>query len=121
MCLGDITSYLSPQSHKSPLITPSDYNGVPLLLLLLLPADINVVNGVPFPQLNLPAAWVRLTFLNGANARPYNIQLKQRVGDTNTLVDLTNRCWVVASDSGEWATQPAQLGPQGLYLAVAYR
>jgi FtsP/CotA-like multicopper oxidase with cupredoxin domain len=78
--------------------------------------DINLVNGIPFPQMNLEPKWIRFRLLNAAVSRPYLFKIKD-----HRLNDISQRiCRVIASDGGFLNSHMA-FPVEGLYLGVAER
>lgn len=78
--------------------------------------DINTINGVPFPQMNLEPKWLRFRLLNAAVSRPYLFKIKD-----HNLNDISQRiCRVIATDGGFRNTHIA-FPTEGLYIGVAER
>lgn len=78
--------------------------------------DINTVNGIPFPQMNLEPKWLRFRLLNAAVSRPYLFKIKD-----HRLNDISQRiCRVIATDGGFRHTHIA-FPVEGLYIGVAER
>ena len=78
--------------------------------------DINLVNGIPFPLMNLKAQTYRFRFLVAGPTRPYLVQfrneLSQSVGH--------NFCKVIGADGG-YRFEPAPFPTDGLLIGVAER
>ncbi len=78
--------------------------------------DVNMVSGVPFPNMPMVAKTYRFRFLNAAVARPYLLQLKnERLQDVGPRV-----CKVIATDGGYRGTA-VPFPSFGLLLGVAER
>lgn len=78
--------------------------------------DINLINGIPFPQLNLEPKWIRFRILNAAVSRPYLFKIKDhRLGDISQRI-----CRIIASDGG-FANSHVAFPAEGLYIGVAER
>jgi FtsP/CotA-like multicopper oxidase with cupredoxin domain len=78
--------------------------------------DINLVNGVPFPEMDLEPKWVRFRILNAAVSRPYLFKIKD-----HRLNDISQRiCRVIAADGGFRRSHIA-FPNEGLYMGVAER
>jgi FtsP/CotA-like multicopper oxidase with cupredoxin domain len=78
--------------------------------------DINLINGIPFPQMNLQPKWIRFRLLNAAVSRPFLFKIKD-----HTLNDISQRiCRIIASDGGFRKTHIA-FPTQGLLIGVAER
>jgi len=78
--------------------------------------DINLVNGIPFPQMNFEPKWIRFRLLNAAVSRPWLIKLKDE-----KLNDVSQRiCRVIASDGG-FRLSSIPFPTEGLYMGVAER
>ena len=78
--------------------------------------DVNLVNGIPFPQLNTDPKWIRLRLLNAAVSRPFLFKIK----DIN-LNDISQRiCRIIATDGCFRQTHIA-FPTEGLFLGVAER
>ena len=78
--------------------------------------DINTINGIPFPQMNLEPKWYRFRILNAAASRPYLFKIKD-----HNLNDISQRlCRVIATDGGFRNTHIA-FPVEGLLIGVAER
>lgn len=78
--------------------------------------DINTINGIPFPQMNLEPKWIRFRLLNAAVSRPFLFKIKD-----HRLSDVSQRiCRVIATDGGFRRTHIA-FPIEGLYIGVAER
>ena len=78
--------------------------------------DINVVNGIPFPVMNLEPRWNRFRLLNAAVSRPYLIKIKD-----NNMNDVSpTLCKIIATDGG-FRDTPVQYPLEGLLMGVAER
>jgi FtsP/CotA-like multicopper oxidase with cupredoxin domain len=78
--------------------------------------DINLVSGIPFPQMNLEPKWLRFRLLNAAVSRPYLLKIKDsKLNDISQTV-----CRVIASDGGYRKTHIA-FPLEGLLIGVAER
>lgn len=78
--------------------------------------DINLVSGIPFPQIPLEPKWYRFRLLNAAVSRPWLIKIKN-----DKLVDVgQNICKVIAADGG-YRNTPAPFPVNGLLIGVAER
>jgi FtsP/CotA-like multicopper oxidase with cupredoxin domain len=78
--------------------------------------DINLVNGIPFPQMNFEPKWMRFRLLNAAVSRPYLFKIKDhRLGDISQRI-----CRVIATDGGFRRTHIA-FPVEGLLIGVAER
>lgn len=42
--------------------------------------DINVINGIPWPEMPMEPKWYRFRFLNAAVSRPWLVKLKDDLG-----------------------------------------
>jgi len=78
--------------------------------------DINTVNGIPFPQMNIDPRWHRFRILNAAVSRPYLLKIKDA-----RLNDVAHRiCRIIASDGGYRQTH-IPFPVEGLLVGVAER
>lgn len=78
--------------------------------------DINLVSGIPFPQMNLEPRWHRFRILNAAASRPYLLKIKD-----NRLGDISQRiCRVLAGDGG-FRERHIPFPTEGLLISVAER
>ncbi len=78
--------------------------------------DINTINGVPFPQMNLEPKWYRFRLLNAAVSRPFLFKIKD-----HNLNDISQRiCRVIASDGGFVISHTA-FPVEGLLIGVSER
>lgn len=78
--------------------------------------DINLVSGIPFPNIPIDAKWYRFRLLNSAISRPYLVKIKDM-----SLNDISQDiCWVIAGDGGYKGT-PTRFPKQGLLMGVAER
>jgi FtsP/CotA-like multicopper oxidase with cupredoxin domain len=85
--------------------------------------DINLVSGVPFPNMPLEGKWYRFRFLNAAVSRPYLLKwkLENGVGSASNVVDVGHlMCYVIATDGG-YRTTPVTFPEAGLLIGVAER
>ena len=81
--------------------------------------DINVVSGIPFPNMFLEPKWYRFRVLNAAVSRPYLVKLK--LESTNGVIDVGhNLCHVIAGDGG-YRNSPVAFPEKGLLIGVAER
>ena len=78
--------------------------------------DINMVNGIPYPDMPLEPKTYRFRLLNAAVSRPFLIKIKTLSGeDVSSSV-----CHVIASDGG-YRTNPISFPSSGLLMGVAER
>lgn len=78
--------------------------------------DINLINGIPFPKMNLEPKWYRFRILNAAVSRPYLFKVKDiKLGDISQRI-----CRVIATDGGFRNTHVA-FPVEGLLVGVAER
>jgi FtsP/CotA-like multicopper oxidase with cupredoxin domain len=78
--------------------------------------DINMINGIPFPQMNFAPQWHRFRILNAAVARPFLIKIKD-----HRLNDISQRiCRVIATDGGFRETH-IPFPAEGLLIGVSER
>lgn len=78
--------------------------------------DINTINGIPFPKMNMEPKWYRLRILNAAVSRPYLFKIKD-----HNLNDISQRiCRVIATDGG-FRTSHIAFPVEGLVVGVAER
>jgi FtsP/CotA-like multicopper oxidase with cupredoxin domain len=78
--------------------------------------DINTINGIPFPQMNLEPKWYRFRILNAAVSRPFLFKIKD-----HNLNDISQRiCRVIASDGGFIPSHTA-FPVEGLMIGVSER
>ena len=78
--------------------------------------DINLVNGIPFPQMNFEPKWMRFRLLNAADSRPWLIKVKDsKLGDISQRI-----CRIIATDGGFRRTHIA-FPVEGLLIGVAER
>jgi FtsP/CotA-like multicopper oxidase with cupredoxin domain len=78
--------------------------------------DINVINGVPWPEMPMEPKWYRFRFLNAAVSRPWLVKLKDDFGrDVGPEI-----CKVIASDGG-YRSSPVTFPREGLQIGVAER
>jgi FtsP/CotA-like multicopper oxidase with cupredoxin domain len=78
--------------------------------------DVNTINGIPFPQMNLQPKWIRFRILNAAVSRPYLFKIKDhRYNDISQRI-----CRVFASDGG-FSRSHIAFPVEGLYIGVAER
>lgn len=78
--------------------------------------DVNLVSGIPFPQIPLESKWYRFRLLNAATSRPYLIKIKD-----DRLLDIgQNICRVIAADGG-YRQLPVQFPKDGLLIGVGER
>jgi len=78
--------------------------------------DINLISGIPFPNINLEPKWYRFRILNAAISRPYLLK----------IVDLRRRevsskiCKIIATDGG-FRDIPSIFPEEGLLIGIAER
>jgi FtsP/CotA-like multicopper oxidase with cupredoxin domain len=78
--------------------------------------DINLVNGIPFPEMDLAPQWQRFRILNAAVSRPYLVKIKD-----HRLNDIGHRvCRIIATDGG-FRQNHIPFPPEGLLIGVAER
>lgn len=78
--------------------------------------DVNLVSGIPFPQMNFDPKWIRFRLLNAAVSRPYLFKIKD-----HNMNDISQRiCRVIATDGGFRNTH-ITFPIEGLYIGVAER
>lgn len=78
--------------------------------------DINLVNGIPFPQMNFEPKWMRFRILNAAVSRPWLLKIKD-----DKLNDVSERiCRVIAQDGG-FRLSSISFPIEGLFIGVAER
>lgn len=78
--------------------------------------DINLVSGIPFPNMPVKPKWYRFRFLNAAVSRPYLIKLKnQQLQDIGHDI-----CKIIAADGG-YRNEPVDFPQEGLLMGVAER
>lgn len=82
--------------------------------------DINLVSGIPFPNMPLDAKWYRFRFLNAAVSRPFLVKLKLEVSNNNYEDIAHNICQVIATDGG-YRSSPVPFPRNGLLIGVAER
>jgi len=85
--------------------------------------DINLVSGIPFPNMPLDAKWYRFRFLNAAVSRPYLLKwkLENGFGSSSSVVDVGHlMCQVIATDGG-YRSAPVSFPEAGLLIGVAER
>jgi FtsP/CotA-like multicopper oxidase with cupredoxin domain len=79
--------------------------------------DINLVNGHPFPVLELTRKWYRFRVLNGSVTRPYLLRLVTPDGD-----DVSSElCTIIGTDGGYFEKGPTPFPATGLMAGVAER
>jgi FtsP/CotA-like multicopper oxidase with cupredoxin domain len=78
--------------------------------------DINLVSGIPFPNMKLDAKWYRFRLLNAAVSRPYLLKI---VDEQNKEISSTI-CKIIAADGG-FRDEPADFPTSGLLIGVAER
>lgn len=78
--------------------------------------DINLVSGIPFPNMKLDAKWYRFRLLNAAVSRPYLLKI---VDEQNKEISSTI-CKIIAADGG-FRDDPADFPTDGLLIGVAER
>lgn len=78
--------------------------------------DINLVSGIPFPNMKLDAKWYRFRLLNAAVSRPYLLKI---VDEQNKEISSTI-CKIIAADGG-FRDEPADFPTDGLLIGVAER
>lgn len=78
--------------------------------------DINLINGVPFPEMPLEPKWYRFRLLNTAVSRPYLVKIKDEYGrDVHHHI-----CKVFASDGG-YRADAIPFPPEGIQMGIAER
>lgn len=78
--------------------------------------DINLVSGIPFPNINLDPKTYRFRLLNAAVSRPYLVQIK-----TESNIEISSQiCKVIATDGG-YRDTPTNFSVNGLLIGVAER
>lgn len=78
--------------------------------------DINLVSGIPFPNINLDSKTYRFRLLNAAVSRPYLIQIK-----TSDDKEISSQiCKIIATDGG-FRDIPVNFPTTGLLIGVAER
>jgi len=78
--------------------------------------DINLVNGIPFPEMNIEPRWNRFRILNAAVSRPYLLKIKD-----HRLNDISQRlCRIIATDGG-FRQNHIPFPAEGLLIGVAER
>ena len=78
--------------------------------------DINLVSGIPFPNMKLDAKWYRFRLLNAAVSRPYLL----KIVDDNLKEISSSICKIIAADGG-FRDDPADFPTTGLLIGVAER
>ena len=78
--------------------------------------DINLVSGIPFPNMPLEPKWYRFRLLNAAVSRPYLLKIK----DAQNKDVSANICKVIAADGG-YRNTPVAFPANGLLIGVAER
>ena len=78
--------------------------------------DINLVSGIPFPNMKLDAKWYRFRLLNAAVSRPYLLKI---VDEQNKEISSTI-CKIIATDGG-FRDEPADFPTDGLLIGIAER
>lgn len=81
-------------------------------------ADINMVNGHPFPVLtNMDRKWYRFRALIGSSSRPYLLRLVTPEG-----TDVSSKiCMLIATDGGYFELDPVPFPNTGLIMGVSER
>ena len=83
--------------------------------------DINLVSGIPFPNMPLEPKWYRFRILNAAVSRPFLVRLRLEENGVNNVVDVGhNICQVIATDGG-YRSFPVKFPEAGLLIGVAER
>jgi len=78
--------------------------------------DINLVSGIPFPNINLDPKTYRFRILNAAVSRPYLLQIK-----TSDNKEISSQiCTIIATDGG-YRDSPTNFPSNGLLVGVAER
>jgi len=78
--------------------------------------DINLVSGIPWPNMNLQPKWYRFRFLVASVSRSYIIKIKDA-----SLNDVhQNVCKVIGNDGG-YRTNPVAIPLSGLIIGVGER
>lgn len=78
--------------------------------------DINLVSGIPFPNVNLDPKTYRFRILNAAVSRPYLLQIK-----TMDNIEISSKiCKIIATDGG-YRDIPSIFSEIGLLVGVAER
>lgn len=78
--------------------------------------DINLVSGIPFPNINLDPKTYRFRILNAAISRPYLIQIRN---EKNQEVS-SEMCYIIAADGG-FRDDPVKFPVEGMRIGVAER
>lgn len=78
--------------------------------------DINMINGIPFPEMNLEPRWHRFRIVNAAVSRPFLLKIKD-----SRFNDISNRiCRVIATDGG-FRQNHIPFPTEGLLIGVSER
>jgi FtsP/CotA-like multicopper oxidase with cupredoxin domain len=78
--------------------------------------DINMINGIPFPEMNLTPQWHRFRIVNVAVSRPFLLKIKD-----HRLNDISQRiCRIIATDGG-FRENHIPFPVEGLLIGVAER
>lgn len=78
--------------------------------------DINMISGIPFPNIHLDPKTYRFRILNAAVSRPYLLQIR-----TSNNVEISSKiCSIIASDGG-YRDIPTNFPSSGLLIGVAER
>ncbi len=78
--------------------------------------DVNSINGVPFPIMNMDAKWIRMRILSASISRPFLLKIKTESGSEISA----KICKIVASDGG-YLSSAAAFPTTGLLASVADR
>lgn len=78
--------------------------------------DVNLVSGIPFPEMSIEPRWQRFRLLNAAVSRPFLLKIRD-----SRLMDISQRvCRVIAADGGYRKSHVA-FPAEGLLIGVAER
>lgn len=78
--------------------------------------DVNLISGIPFPNIKLDPKTYRFRILNAAVSRPYLLQIRN-----NQNQELSSQmCYIIASDGG-FRDDPVKFPTKGLLIGVAER
>jgi FtsP/CotA-like multicopper oxidase with cupredoxin domain len=78
--------------------------------------DINLISGIPFPNINLDPKTYRFRLLNAAVSRPFLLQIR----DSNNIEISSKICTIIATDGG-YRDRPVSFPVGGLLIGVAER
>ena len=92
------------------------YSDIPSAHKVNLYGDINMVSGIPWPNMNLMPKWYRFRFLDASVSRSYILKVKD-----STLKDVhQDVCKVIGNDGG-YRSDPVAIPLSGLLIGVAER